>query len=77
MYAGRIMEYSPIQTRSNRFGIPTRKALDRSLLEEKPRRLNVIPGQVPTKRFTRGMHLSSRCYLSIEECKKKEPPSFR
>jgi peptide/nickel transport system ATP-binding protein/oligopeptide transport system ATP-binding protein len=80
MYAGRIMEYSPIQTLFQHVRNPYTKGLLDSIpsLEEKPRRLNVIPGQVPNPRdLPEGCTFHPRCYLSTEECKKKEPPLFQ
>jgi oligopeptide/dipeptide ABC transporter ATP-binding protein len=80
MYAGRIMEYSPIQTLFQQVRNPYTKGLLDSIpsLEKKPRRLNVIPGQVPNPRdLPEGCTFHPRCYLSIEECKKKEPPLFQ
>ena len=80
MYAGRIMEYSPIQTLFQQVRNPYTKGLLDSIpsLEEKPRRLNVIPGQVPNPiDLPEGCTFHPRCYLSIEECKNKEPPLFQ
>ena len=77
MYAGRIMEYSPIQTLFQQVRNPYTKGLLDSIpsLEEKRPRLNVIPGQVPNPRdLPEGCTFHPRCYLRIEECKKKDPP---
>jgi peptide/nickel transport system ATP-binding protein len=80
MYAGRIMEYSPIQTLFQQVRNPYTKGLLESIppLEEKRPRLNVIPGQVPNPRdLPVGCTFHPRCYLRIEECKKKEPLLFQ
>ena len=80
MYAGRIMEYSPIQALFQQVRNPYTKGLLDSIpsLEEKRPRLNVIPGQVPNPRdLPEGCTFHPRCYLRIEECKKKEPLLFQ
>jgi peptide/nickel transport system ATP-binding protein len=79
MYAGRMMEYAPAQKIFAGMRNPYTKGLLDSIpsLEEKRRRLNAIPGQVPDPmNLPVGCKFHPRCYLMIEECKKEEPPLF-
>jgi oligopeptide/dipeptide ABC transporter ATP-binding protein len=80
MYAGRILEYGPIEAIFEQVRHPYTKGLMQSipLLEEKKSRLNAIPGQVPNPMdLPVGCKFHPRCYLMIEECKKEEPPLFK
>jgi peptide/nickel transport system ATP-binding protein/oligopeptide transport system ATP-binding protein len=80
MYAGRILEYGPIEAIFQQVRHPYTKGLLNSipLLEEKRKRLNAIPGQVPNPMdLPVGCKFHPRCYLMIEECKKEEPPLFQ
>jgi oligopeptide/dipeptide ABC transporter ATP-binding protein len=80
MYAGRILEYGPIEAIFEQVRHPYTKGLMQSipLLEEKKSRLNAIPGQVPDPMdLPVGCKFHPRCYLMIEECKKEEPPLFQ
>ena len=80
MYAGRIVEYGPIQAIFSQMRHPYTKGLLDSIpqLEERRSRLNAIPGQVPDPTdLPVGCKFHPRCYLMIEECKKEEPPLFR
>ncbi len=80
MYAGRIMEYGPIDAILSRVRNPYTKGLLNSIpqLGEKRERLNTIPGQVPDPmHLPVGCKFHPRCYLVIEECKKAEPPLYR
>jgi oligopeptide/dipeptide ABC transporter ATP-binding protein len=80
MYAGRILEYGPIEAIFEQVRHPYTKGLMQSipLLEEKKSRLNAIPGQVPNPiDLPVGCKFHPRCYLMIEECKKEEPPLFQ
>jgi peptide/nickel transport system ATP-binding protein len=80
MYAGRIMEYGPIQAIFGQMRHPYTRGLLDSIpqLEERRSRLNAIPGQVPNPtNLPVGCKFHPRCYLMIEECKKEEPPLFR
>jgi oligopeptide/dipeptide ABC transporter ATP-binding protein len=79
MYAGRMMEYSPIVTIFEQVRNPYTKGLLDSIppLEGKRERLNAIPGQVPDPMdLPVGCKFHPRCYLAIEDCKKAEPPLF-
>ena len=79
MYAGRIMEYGPIEAIFEQVRHPYTKGLLDSLphLEEKKPRLYAIPGQVPDPRtLPGGCKFHPRCYLVTEECKKEEPSLF-
>jgi peptide/nickel transport system ATP-binding protein len=79
MYAGRIVEYGPIQAIFSQMRHPYTKGLLDSIpqLEERKSRLNAIPGQVPNPTdLPVGCKFHPRCYLMIEECKKGEPPLF-
>jgi oligopeptide/dipeptide ABC transporter ATP-binding protein len=80
MYAGRIVEYAPIETIFGQMRHPYTKGLLDSIpqLKERRRRLNTIPGQVPNPmNLPEGCKFHPRCYLMVEECKKEEPPLFR
>jgi len=80
MYAGRMMEYGPIETIFERVRNPYTKGLMDSIpsLEEKRGRLKAIPGQVPDPmNLPVGCKFHPRCYLMIEGCKKEEPPLFQ
>jgi peptide/nickel transport system ATP-binding protein len=80
MYAGRIFEYGPIEAIFGQVRNPYTRGLMSSipLLEEKKKRLNAIPGQVPDPMdLPVGCKFHPRCYLMIEECKKEEIPLFQ
>jgi len=80
MYAGRLVEYAPIQGIFGQMHHPYTKGLLDSIpqLHEKRRRLDAIPGQVPDPvDLPVGCKFHPRCYLMIEECKKEEPPLFQ
>jgi peptide/nickel transport system ATP-binding protein len=80
MYAGRIVEYGPIQAIFSQMRHPYTKGLLDSIpqLEERRNRLNAITGQVPNPTdLPTGCKFHPRCYLMIEECKKEEPSLFR
>jgi peptide/nickel transport system ATP-binding protein len=80
MYAGRIMEYGPIDGIFSQMRNPYTKGLLDSIpqMGEKKKRLNAISGQVPDPmHLPVGCKFHPRCYLVIEECKKAEPPLFR
>jgi peptide/nickel transport system ATP-binding protein/oligopeptide transport system ATP-binding protein len=77
MYAGRMMEYGPIDAIFAKVRHPYTKGLLDSIpqLREKKKRLDAIPGQVPDPmNLPVGCKFHPRCYLMIEECKKAEPP---
>ncbi|OGP65246.1 MAG: peptide ABC transporter ATP-binding protein [Deltaproteobacteria bacterium RBG_13_53_10] len=80
MYAGRIFEYGPIEAVFERVRNPYTKGLLGSIpsLEEKKKRLNAIPGQVPNPMdLPVGCKFHPRCYLMIEDCKRGEIPLFQ
>ncbi|OGP75318.1 MAG: peptide ABC transporter ATP-binding protein [Deltaproteobacteria bacterium RBG_16_49_23] len=80
MYAGRIVEYGPIETIFGEMRHPYTRGLLESIpqLEDKRKRLNAIPGQVPNPMdLPMGCKFHPRCYLMIEDCKKEEPPLFQ
>jgi peptide/nickel transport system ATP-binding protein len=80
MYAGRIMEYGPVEAIFEQMRHPYTKGLLNSIpqLEEKKKRLYAIPGQVPdATALPVGCKFHPRCYLVIEDCKKEEPPLFK
>jgi peptide/nickel transport system ATP-binding protein len=80
MYAGRIVESGPIEAIFDQMRHPYTKGLLESipLLEEKRKRLNAIPGQVPNPLdLPSGCKFHPRCYLMVEDCKKEEPPLFQ
>jgi peptide/nickel transport system ATP-binding protein len=80
MYAGRMVEVAPIEDLFRQMRHPYTKGLLHSIpqLEERRRRLNAIPGQVPNPMdLPVGCKFHPRCYLMIEECKKEEPPFFQ
>jgi peptide/nickel transport system ATP-binding protein len=77
MYAGRIVEMAPIEAIFGQMRHPYTKGLMDSIpqLQEKRRRLNAIPGQVPNPMdLPVGCKFHPRCYLMIKECKKEDPP---
>lgn len=77
MYAGRLVEYAPLTTLFGQMRHPYTKGLLESIphLNQKHRRLNAIPGQVPNPLdLPSGCKFHPRCYLAIEACKKEEPP---
>jgi peptide/nickel transport system ATP-binding protein/oligopeptide transport system ATP-binding protein len=79
MYAGRMVEYGPVEAIFHEMRHPYTKGLLESIpqLEEKRNRLNAIPGQVPDPmNLPEGCKFHPRCYLRIEECRKEEPPLF-
>jgi len=79
MYAGRLVEYGPVETIFHEMRHPYTKGLLESIpqLEEKRNRLNAIPGQVPDPmNLPEGCKFHPRCYLRVEECRKEEPPLF-
>jgi oligopeptide/dipeptide ABC transporter ATP-binding protein len=79
MYAGRMMEYGPIEVIFEQVKNPYTKGLLDSIpsLEEKRERLKAIPGQVPDPMdLPAGCTFHPRCYLMIDECKKAEPPLY-
>ena len=80
MYAGRIMEYGPIDAIFSQLRHPYTKGLLESIpqLREKKKRLDAVPGQVPDPmNLPMGCKFHPRCYLMIDECKKAEPPLFQ
>jgi peptide/nickel transport system ATP-binding protein/oligopeptide transport system ATP-binding protein len=80
MYAGRILESGPIEAIFERVRHPYTQGLLHSIpqLEEKRKRLNAIPGQVPNPMaLPVGCKFHPRCPLMIEACKEKEPPLFQ
>lgn len=80
MYAGRIVESGPIEAIFGEMRHPYTRGLLESipLLEEKKRRLNAIPGQVPNPmNLPSGCKFHPRCYLMIEDCQREEPPLFQ
>lgn len=81
MYAGKIMEYAPVE---DLFENP-RQPYTESLLESVPRldqitkkkRLRVIPGIVPSLlNLPPGCKFNDRCEKSFSKCLKEEPPLF-
>jgi len=79
MYAGRIVESGPIEAIFREMRHPYTRGLLESIprLEEKKKRLNAIPGQVPNPmNLPGGCKFHPRCSLMIEDCKKEEPPLF-
>jgi peptide/nickel transport system ATP-binding protein len=79
MYAGRMMEYGPIETIFEQVRHPYTRGLLDSIpsLEEKRNRLNAIPGQVPDPMdLPAGCTFHPRCTLAMDDCKKAEPPLF-
>jgi peptide/nickel transport system ATP-binding protein len=80
MYAGRILEYGPIEAIFSQMRNPYTYGLMRSIpqLTEKKSRLYAIPGQVPDPmHLPVGCKFHPRCYLVIGECKKEEPSLFQ
>ncbi len=80
MYAGRIVESGPIEAIFSQMRHPYTKGLLESIpqLEERRRRLNAIPGQVPNPLdLPSGCKFHPRCFLKIDECTKEEPPLFQ
>jgi peptide/nickel transport system ATP-binding protein len=79
MYAGRIVETGPIEAIFGEMRHPYTKGLWESIpqLKEKRRRLNAITGQVPDPmNLPAGCKFHPRCYLTIDDCKKEEPPLY-
>jgi len=79
MYAGRMMEYGPIETIFQQVRHPYTRGLLDSIppLEEKRKRLNAIPGQVPDPMdLPAGCTFHPRCSLVMDDCKKAEPALF-
>jgi oligopeptide/dipeptide ABC transporter ATP-binding protein len=80
MYAGRIVESGPIEAMFGEMRHPYTRGLLESIpqLEEKKKRLNAIPGQVPNPmNLPGGCKFHPRCHLMIDDCKKEEPPLFQ
>lgn len=80
MYAGRIVESGPIEAIFGQMRHPYTRGLLESIpqLEEKRKRLNAIPGQVPNPMdLPSGCKFHPRCYLMIDDCKKEDPPLFQ
>jgi len=80
MYAGRIMEYGPIEALFLNVRNPYTKGLLNSIpqLEDRRERLNAIPGQVPDPmNLPAGCKFHPRCYLRMEECEREEPRLFQ
>ena len=76
MYAGKIVEYAPVNDLFDRPKHPYTHGLFRSLptLGEKKEVLPVIPGSVPSPvDFPSGCRFRTRCSLAEEICK-QEPP---
>ena len=80
MYAGRILEYGPIEAIFGKMRNPYTRGLMHSIpqLTEKKTRLNAISGQVPDPmHLPEGCKFHPRCDLMIEDCKHEEPPLFQ
>jgi oligopeptide/dipeptide ABC transporter ATP-binding protein len=80
MYAGRIVESGPIETIFGEMRHPYTRGLLESIphLDEKRKRLNAIPGQVPNPMsLPGGCKFHPRCHLMIDDCKREEPPLFQ
>ena len=80
MYAGRILEYGPIEAIFGKMRNPYTHGLMHSIpqLTEKKTRLNAISGQVPDPmNLPAGCKFHPRCDLMIEDCKHEEPPLFQ
>jgi len=80
MYAGRVVEQGPIRSMLGQMRHPYTRGLVNSIpsIEERKERLPAIPGQVPdATALPTGCKFHPRCYLMIEDCKKKEPPLFQ
>jgi oligopeptide/dipeptide ABC transporter ATP-binding protein len=80
MYAGRILEYGPIEAIFGKMRNPYTRGLMHSIpqLTEKKTRLNAISGQVPDPmNLPAGCKFHPRCDLMIEDCKHEEPPLFQ
>ena len=76
MYAGRIFEYGRLQDVFGQIRNPYTRGLMNSIpqLNERKKRLQTIPGQVPNPMgLPIGCKFHPRCDLMIEECKKREP----
>ena len=79
MYAGRIVESGPIDSIFGGMRHPYTRGLLESIphLEERRKRLNAIPGQVPNPMdLPSGCKFHPRCHLRIDECQREEPPLF-
>ena len=80
MYAGRIVESGPIETIFGEMRHPYTRGLLESIphLDEKRKRLNAIPGQVPNPMsLPGGCKFHPRCHLMIYDFKREEPPLFQ
>lgn len=80
MYAGRLVEYAPVEAIFRQMRHPYTRGLLESIphLKERKKRLNAIPGQVPNPMdLPVGCKFHPRCYLAIDECKKEEPSLFQ
>jgi peptide/nickel transport system ATP-binding protein/oligopeptide transport system ATP-binding protein len=80
MYAGRILEYGPIEAIFGKMRNPYTYGLMHSIpqLTEKKTRLNAISGQVPDPmNLPAGCKFHPRCDLMIEDCRHEEPPLFQ
>ncbi|MBM4346695.1 MAG: ABC transporter ATP-binding protein [Deltaproteobacteria bacterium] len=80
MYAGRIVESGPIEAIFGGMRHPYTRGLLESIphLDEKRKRLNAIPGQVPNPMsLPGGCKFHPRCHLMIDDCRKEEPPLFQ
>ncbi len=80
MYAGRVVEQGPVESILRAMRHPYTRGLLSSIpsLEEKRRKLQAIPGQVPDPfDLPTGCKFHPRCSLMIEACKKEEPPLFK
>ncbi len=77
MYAGRIVEYAPVQALFATPRHPYTQALLRSMpsLDERRTRLETIPGQVPSLfALPSGCAFRDRCPRAIDECVQVVPP---
>jgi peptide/nickel transport system ATP-binding protein/oligopeptide transport system ATP-binding protein len=77
MYAGKVMEYAPVDSLFETPRHPYTEGLMRSVpsLEQEARRLPVIPGLVPSLfALPSGCAFSNRCEYTMRECLNAEPP---
>jgi len=80
MYGGRLVETGPIDDIFNHTSHPYTKGLLDSIpkIEEKIKRLNAIPGQVPNPMdLPQGCKFHPRCSMAVEECRNIEPQLFK